>query len=136
MPGRARPRDPERRKKITNSKVAGIAALLRTQTVLLPAKLLVQPVEGQRDIGRDAYVDLANGDEVAGGVVALQIKGGKSFFHKGTWVVPGDDADFNLWRESSVPMFGTVHDPETDALYWADLSSAARQELLKGLFIG
>jgi hypothetical protein len=49
-----------------------------------------------------------------------------SFFHEGRWILPGEPEDFNLWRESTVPFFGVVHDPGSGALRWVDLSYAAR----------
>lgn len=77
-------------------------------------------------IGRDAFVDIVDGTDVTGGVVCIQVKSGRaSYFQQGTWVVPGKPADFTLWRESTVPFFGVVHDEETDALRWVDLSEAA-----------
>ncbi|TRW47427.1 DUF4365 domain-containing protein [Georgenia yuyongxinii] len=40
-------------------------------------------------------------------------------------MIPGKPADFTLWRESTVPVFGIVHDPDADSLRWVDLSAAA-----------
>lgn len=72
-----------------------------------------------------AFVDIVDGTDVTGGVICVQVKSGKSFLHEGQWVMPGEAADFTLWRESTVPFFGAVHDPEDDALRWVDLSQAA-----------
>lgn len=85
----------------------------------------MQRVETENDIGRDAFVDLVDGTDVTGGVICVQVKSGKSFLHEGQWVIPGEAADFTLWRESTVPFFGAVQDPEDDALRWVDLSQAA-----------
>lgn len=41
-------------------------------------------------------------------------------------MIPAEQAaDFTLWRESTVPFFGVVHDPNDDSLRWVDLSEAA-----------
>lgn len=99
----------------------------RVEQVLEGAGLVVQPVATENDVGRDAYVDIVQEGEVTGGIIAVQVKSGRSFFHMGKWVIPGDNGDFTLWCESTVPMFGIVHDPETNALRWTNLSATARQ---------
>jgi hypothetical protein len=96
------------------------------EAVLEAASLVVQRVEAENDIGRDAFVEVVEGSDVTGGVISLQIKSGKSCFREGRWLLPGDPEDFTLWRESTVPFFGVVHDPVSGALRWVDLSDAAR----------
>lgn len=94
--------------------------------MLEAANIVVQRVETENDIGRDAFVDIVDGTDVTGGVICIQVKSGRaSYFQQGTWVVPGKPADFSLWRESTVPFFGVVHDEKSDALRWVDLSEAA-----------
>lgn len=115
-----------RRKQSRPSRAVGKAGLRAVESVLEAAGLVVQRVEQDNDIGRDAFVDVVEGGEVTGGVISLQVKSGSSFAHKGTWLLPGDPADFTLWRESTVPFFGVVHDPVSGALRWVDLSAAAR----------
>ena len=114
------------RKQSRATRARGKAGQRAVEAVLESANLIVQRVESENDIGRDAFVDVVDGTDVTGGVISLQVKSGKSFYHKGQWVVPGEPEDFTLWRESTVPFFGVVHDPETGALRWVDLSYAAR----------
>ena len=102
------------------------------EKVLEAANLVVQQVTTENDIGRDAYIDVVDGDEVTGGVVALQVKSGASFKVGEVWLIPGDPADFTLWRESTVPMYGVVHDPSTGALRWVDLCEAAEWDAAGG----
>lgn len=115
-----------RRKQSRPTRARGRAGQRAVEAVLEAANLVVQRVEGDNDVGRDAFVDVVEGTDVTGGVVSLQVKSGRSFFRQGQWVLPGEPEDFTLWRESSVPFFGVVHDPESGALRWVDLSYAAR----------
>lgn len=122
------------RKQSRPTRARGKAGYRRLEAVLEAANIVIQRVEGENDIGRDAFVDIVDGTDVMGGVVCIQIKSGRaSYFHNGTWMIPGKPADFTLWRESTVPFFGVVHDDETDALRWVDLSEAAMLALDKVL---
>lgn len=113
------------RKQSRPTRARGKAGYRRLEAILEAANIVVQRVETENDIGRDAFVDIVDGTDVTGGVICVQVKSGKSFLHEGQWVMPGEAADFTLWRESTVPFFGAVHDPEDDALRWVDLSQAA-----------
>lgn len=119
------PEDSIRRKQSRASRARGRAGHRRLEAILEAANIVVQRVDTENDIGRDAFVDIVDGTDVTGGVICVQVKSGPSHFHNGQWVVPGEAADFTLWRESTVPFFGVVHDPEDDALMWVDLSQAA-----------
>jgi len=120
---------PVQRKQARPSRARGKAGYRRLEAVLEAANLVVQRVETENDIGRDAFVDIVAGSDVTGGVVCVQVKSGPSYFWDGRWVVPGEPADFTLWRESTVPIFGVVHDPVTDTLRWVDLTKAAESAL-------
>ncbi|MGV1006394.1 MAG: DUF4365 domain-containing protein [Candidatus Nanopelagicales bacterium] len=114
------------RKQSRPTRARGKAGFRRLEAVLEAANIVVQQVATENDIGRDAFVDIVDGTDVTGGVVCIQIKSGRaSYCHNGTWVVPGKPADFTLWRESTVPFFGVIHDEVADALRWVDLSEAA-----------
>ena len=119
------PGDLVQRKQSRSSRVRGKAGYRRLESVLEAANIVVQHVETENDIGRDAFVDIVDGNDVTGGVISVQVKSGPSFLYEGQWIIPGKPADFTLWRESTVPVFGVVHDPDTDALRWIDLSQAA-----------
>jgi hypothetical protein len=117
---------PPRRKKAPASRARGRAGVRAVEHALESENLVVQTIETSNDIGRDAFVEIVRESEVTGGVIALQIKSGPSFRRPQGWVIPGEEEDFTLWRESTVPMFGVVCDTETMQLRWVDLSSAAR----------
>ena len=115
------------RKRVRGSRATGKAGMRLVEGVLEAADLVVQRVETENDIGRDAFVDLVLEGEVTGHVVALQVKAGASHRCKAQWVIPGTESDFTLWRESGVPMFGVVHDPATNALRWVNLSEVSHR---------
>lgn len=115
-----------RRKQAQPTRARGKAGQRAVEAVLETANLVVQRVDPENDVGRDAFVDIVDGTDVTGGVISLQIKSGPSYFRGGQWVIPGHPQDFTLWRESTVPFFGVAHDPATNAIRWVDLSYAAR----------
>jgi hypothetical protein len=122
------PADLVQRKQSRPTRARGKAGYRRLESVLEAANIVVQSVETENDIGRDAFVDIVDivdGTDVTGGVICVQVKSGPSHFHDNQWVIPGKPADFTLWRESTVPVFGIVHDPDTDAVRWVNLSHAA-----------
>src|SRR5689334_14627193 len=102
--------DTQARKRVRPTRGRGKAGMRATEQVLEAANHVVQRVETENDFGRDAFVELVADGELTGKVIGLQVKSGASYFHGGRWVIPGDVSDFTLWRESSVPMFGIVHD--------------------------
>lgn len=86
-----------------------------------------QEIGQQNDFGKDAYVDLPQDDETEGHCVALQIKAGISYRRRaGEYFIPiGQHA--RIWRESTVPVFGVVFDPELVRLGWVDLTGYLRE---------
>jgi hypothetical protein len=85
-----------------------------------------QEIDQQQDIGKDAYVDLADHQGITPLCVALQIKAGTSYRNvKGEYAIPVDN-HADLWRRSTVPVFGIVHDPEDKQLRWVDLTGYLR----------
>jgi hypothetical protein len=85
-----------------------------------------QEIDQQQDIGKDAYVDLADNARITPLCVALQIKAGASYrTGKVDYAIPVDD-HADLWRRSTVPVFGIVHDPDDKELRWVDLTGYLR----------
>ena len=81
-----------------------------------------QEVDLGNDYGKDAYVDLVDGQEVTGHCVALQIKSGLSFRTAKGYAIPVEGHD-DVWRRSSLPIAGIVYDPESKTLYWCDITT-------------
>ena len=85
-----------------------------------------QEIDQQQDIGKAAFVDLADKTGITHLCVMLQIKAGASYrTTKGDYVVPVD-RHADLWRRSTVPVFGIVHDPDDGLLRWVDLMGYLR----------
>ena len=80
-------------------------------------------VDQSNDYGKDAYIDLVGNGEITGLVVAIQVKGGPSYRHDSRYYIPYSPSDRNLWVDSSVPVFGIVHDDERSCLHWVNLTS-------------
>jgi hypothetical protein len=99
------------------------AAVNAARTFFEANGCVFQEVSGDNDYGKDAYVDLTFGGQVTGLCVALQIKGGESYRRTGGgYVIPLDDDHAKLWRSSTVPIFGVVHDPSDGKLRWCNIS--------------
>lgn len=80
----------------------------------------------QHDFGKDAYVDLADEFGITALCVALQIKSGESYrTSRGDYIVPvGNHSE--IWRRSTVPVFGIVYDPADSQIRWVDLTGYLR----------
>ena len=85
-----------------------------------------QEVDQQQDIGKDAYVDLADQTGITPLCVALQIKAGVSYRAAGGDYAVPVEGHADLWRRSTVPVFGIVYDPEDKHLRWVDLTGYLR----------
>jgi hypothetical protein len=81
-----------------------------------------QEVDLGNDYGKDAYVDLTDGQEVTGLCIALQIKSGVSYRRASGYAIP-IKGHAGVWRHSTLPVAGIVYDPELKALYWCDITS-------------
>lgn len=85
-----------------------------------------QEIDQQHDFGKDAYVDLANEAGITPLCIALQIKSGTSYRNsKGDYFVPLDN-HADIWRRSTVPVFGIVYDPDDSQIRWVDLTGYLR----------
>ena len=85
-----------------------------------------QEIGQQHDFGKDAYVDIADATGVTPLCVALQIKSGVSYrTAKGDYAV-SVQRHADMWRRSTVPVFGIVYDPDDAQLRWVDLTGYLR----------
>lgn len=82
-----------------------------------------QPTE---DYGIDAQIEIVDGEDVRGRLLALQIKGGKSWFSErgpeGWWFRP-DIAHVRYWTNHSLPVVVVLYEPETQQCYWQLIDS-------------
>lgn len=77
-----------------------------------------QPTE---DYGIDAHAEVVDGEDVRGRLLALQIKGGESWFRElgpGGWWFRPDVAHVRYWRNHSLPVVVVFYHPETNRCYW------------------
>jgi len=72
--------------------------------------------------GKDAYIDLTEGDSVTGICIAVQIKGGESYRRSEGYMIPLDNGHARIWRGSTVPVAGIVFDPNDAQLRWCNIS--------------
>jgi hypothetical protein len=85
-----------------------------------------QEIGQQHDFGKDAYVDLADEAGITPLCVALQIKSGASYRKsEGNYAVPLENHS-EIWRRSTVPVFGIVYDPADAQIRWVDLTGYLR----------
>ncbi|HEU0153457.1 MAG TPA: DUF4365 domain-containing protein [Arenimonas sp.] len=109
------------------------AGILAVQSLFESSGCVFQEVSQQNDYGKDAYVDLVDGAEVSSICVALQIKAGRSYRTRdGDYYIP-TGRHTETWRESTIPVFGVVYDPDDVGLRWVDLTAYLRShEVMNG----
>lgn len=77
-----------------------------------------QPTE---DYGIDAHAEVVDGEDVRGRLLALQIKGGVSWFGEpcpgGWWFRPADK-HVQYWTNHSLPVVVVLYHPETGRCHW------------------
>jgi hypothetical protein len=101
---------------------ARVASLGVTQTKLAVERELAWLFREQpEDYGIDAHVEIVEGETVSGKLLALQIKGGKSWFSEpapdGWWYRP-DAGHVRYWTNHSLPVVVVLYQPETERCHW------------------
>lgn len=85
-----------------------------------------QDVSQENDFGKDAYVDIGLHGALTPFCVALQIKSGNSYKDaNGNYRIPVKNHS-EVWRRSTIPVFGIVYDVLDKALRWVDLTGYLR----------
>lgn len=76
-----------------------------------------QPI---RDYGIDAQVEIKNGANPTGKLIALQIKSGSSYFRTrgSNYVYYGKRRHLDYWDNHSLPVFIILHDPVENLTLW------------------
>ncbi|WP_411765899.1 DUF4365 domain-containing protein [Winogradskyella sp. A3E31] len=87
------------------------------------------------DFGIDAFVEIGKNDRPSGNFIALQIKGGKSNFHKGKngLTFYFDETHKQYWFEvgNTFPVFIIIQDPLNDKLYWGGITKKTIKKTTK-----
>jgi hypothetical protein len=88
-----------------------------------------QPTE---DFGIDAHVEVIDGEDVRGRLLALQIKSGESWFKEpgsGGWWYRPDDDHVRYWLSHSLPVVVVLYDPTTKTCYWQLVTNSTLQQV-------
>jgi len=120
--------DDDARKQVNSSANLGKIGEQAVELLLTRAKLNVQRVANENDIGRDLYVDLTSNGEVTGGVIAVQVRSITKPRSDGQWILPHSRKDYRLWLESNVPIFGVLYCDSDGSMHWINLGDVARRE--------
>ncbi|MBX7133990.1 MAG: DUF4365 domain-containing protein [Fimbriimonadaceae bacterium] len=81
-----------------------------------------QEVHLENDYGKGAYLDLGDARAASSVCAALQIKSGPSYRGANEYKIPLDEADFEYWSTSTVPMIGLVYDATDTLLRWVNIT--------------
>lgn len=107
-------------KRKPSAKVAS-AAVTHTQQAVedeLDWLFRLQPTE---DYGIDAHAEVVDGEDVRGRLLALQIKGGKSWFRDkgpGGWWYRPDKEHVTYWLNHSLPVVIVLYNKVTELCHW------------------
>jgi len=93
--------------------------------------------QGENDVGIDAHVELVTRDTHAatGQLIALQIKGGPSYFKETTAtgaIFRGALEHLDYWFNHSLPVFLLLVDTEKQKAYWQEITAEKVKRLAKG----
>lgn len=113
-------------KRVRTNRPIERAAVRAVTAVFEDANMLVQPVDGAIDIGKDMYVDVTEESRATGEVIAIQVKGGESYRRRSGCAFSCTADDIALWEASTVPIFAVVHDPVSGEMPWINLTAWAR----------
>jgi hypothetical protein len=80
----------------------------------------------ENDYGKDAYIDFGGPEGVLGVCASAQIKSGTSYTTAEGYKIPCDANHAEIWKSSTVPALGIVHDPERKQLFWINISDYLR----------
>lgn len=107
-------------RRLPSAKVASVAVTQAKLAVEMSLGWIFreQPTE---DYGIDAHIEVVDGEDVRGRLLALQIKGGASWFNEpgpGGWWFRPDDAHVRYWTNHSLPVAVVLYDPAEEQCYW------------------
>ena len=83
-----------------------------------------QPIE---DFGIDAHIEVCDGNEPTGRIIAAQIKSGDSYFSEENergWVFRGESRHLNYWTSHSLPVILILCQPESRKAWWVPIQSS------------
>ncbi|RDI35022.1 DUF4365 domain-containing protein [Lentzea flaviverrucosa] len=89
-------------------------------------------IDGDNDYGVDAQVEVG---DASGKLLALQIKGGHSYFSRPApegWWYYASAAHVRYWTDYSLPVVMVMHHPDSDVCYWQLISQETLVRTSKG----
>lgn len=101
---------------------AGVNAV---RTLLEDHEHIVQEIDGGNDHGEDLLINVTRAGRRTGHYFAVQVKSGKKYKRAHGYAIPVED-HFEDWRQSRIPVMGFVYDPDTDAIFWVNLTKELR----------
>lgn len=78
------------------------------------------------DYGIDAHIEIVQGGRPTGRLIALQIKSGTSFFIEeadSAYVYRTDEKHVSYWIEHSMPVVLVLYNPESQQLFWQQITN-------------
>jgi uncharacterized protein DUF4365 len=87
------------------------------------------------DYGIDAHVEIVDGDQPTGKLIAIQIKSGQSYFSETTKysiIFRTDNRHIEYWIAHSLPVIVVLYDPVKEMLYWEEVSESSYKNTGKG----
>lgn len=105
---------------VPESHFAGEAAVNAVGMLMSELKWLWRP-QGPSDFGIDAHAELVKNGTPTGRLVALQIKGGKSFVEEKTddsFIFRGEERHLSYWIGHSLPVVVVIYDIDSHSAYW------------------
>jgi hypothetical protein len=106
-----------------HAELRGVAAVQSLTIAALAWLYRDQPIA---DLGVDAHLEVVDGNEGTGRLLAVQIKSGSSFFKaptEGGWWFRFDDDHAQYWLSHSLPVIVVLHDPDSGTTYWQRIAS-------------
>lgn len=94
-----------------------------TRSIVEEANCCFQPIEHDNDFGVDALIEVVDGEELSGVMVAVQIKSGLSYCTPTSCTIPIKAGHASYWAKYQLPVVGIVYDPSEAVAYWVDLKS-------------
>lgn len=91
------------------------------------------------DYGIDAQVEIVIQGRPTGGMIALQVKSGRSYFSEVTdtdFIYRTDERHVIYWVKHCLPVILVLYDDENDLLYWENVSEDTCTSTGKGWKIG
>jgi hypothetical protein len=122
---------PAPQRTVTESWVAGREAVARFAILCGKNRWIFAEAPEQSDFGKDGYVDLClptDLGQVPGCCFAVQIKGGRSRWTSTGFRFDANKGQRDRWMNSTIPVIGIAHDPDTDRICWVDVSALLRTE--------